>query len=245
MGKTVEDICNLIANNSAREMNFDIEKNDAKTLSSSVAATNPFEIGGNYNPLYDFDGLYNPTERIIVQKLANAIDKNSASEIKQLKKEYGNLKEFSDARKILNQKCKEVWSVYEPVKNLPRKAMKALGITNEPELDFLLDNSVKYYEKDNSDTTSYIISSILNNKNLSYTMDEIHSYLKNMNLKSGCKYNFKTVQYLITEQNYDTQKLKDLGVEDKTITDVLKSLSLKVSLKFKLNKALKNLKINS
>lgn len=241
MKKTVEDICNLIINNSVRNLDVAPTQAHIKQTLSSCVASNPY-TGVNYLPLYDFEGLYNPLERTIAQKLARAIDKNSPFEIKKLKKEYGNLKEFSDAKKFLNKKCKEVWNVYEPIKNVPYAAMKALGITNEPELEFLLGSSIKYYEQDNSDTTSYIISSILKNKNLSYTMEKIHSYLKDKHIKNGCKYNLKTVEYLISEQNYNREQLEELGADTKIISQALKNLPLKIRANFEINQLKNNLK---
>ena len=53
-----------------------------------------------------------------------------------------------------------------------------------------------------------------------------------MNKKAVCKYNFKTVRYLISEQNYTKEQLADLGIEKETIKTALKSLGLKYKLKY-------------
>lgn len=237
MGKTVEDICNVLIKNQVSNINTDIISSQKKcrTLSSIVCCSYP-ENSNPYKALFNDDNLYNELERAIIKELAVAIDKNSVSRIKHLKSKYGHLNEFKNAKNYLDKKCKEVWNVYEDNKNVPKDAMKSLGITNQPELDFLLGNSLKYYEKDNSDTTSYIISSILKNQNLSYTMDEIHKYLKDMNCKLKCQYNFKTVRYLITKQNYSKSKLDELGINKENLEQALKELSLKEKLKFYLSK---------
>ena len=234
MGKTVEDICNiLIKNIFAASTDFIRPAQFPKTLSACVSLE---PINNNpYQALFNSDNLYNTLERTIIKELSLAIDKNSVSKVKFLKNKYGHLKEFNNAKKYLNQKCKEVWNVYENPQNLPKDAMKTLGITNQPELDFILGNSLKYYEKDNSDTTAYIISSTLKNRNLSYTMDDIHRYLKDMAKKSNCKYNFKTVNYLICEQNYTKSKLFELDIDKSTIDFALKKLSLKQKIKYYLN----------
>lgn len=234
MGKTVEEICNLLikkhANISADYISMP-NKNIHKTLASCVSISDEQKYNP-YQALFNYENLYNNSERKITTELALAIDKNDVQKIKYLKNKYGNLEEFKNAKDFLNKKCKEVWNVYEPIKNLPKEAMKCLGITNQPDLDFILKNSLKYYEKDNSDITSYIISSVLGNKNLTYTMNDIHQYLKQMNIKSNCKYNFKTIQYLIMAQNYSNEKLLDLGIEEQTIRQTLKGLPLKYKLKF-------------
>lgn len=230
MGKTVEEICNVLISKHSKTLGVDFalnKKQECKTLSSCVCASNPLK-NNPYNAFFSDENLYDNLERAITSELAQALDKNSIERIKYLKNKYGHLKEFKNAKEFLNIKCKEIWNVYDEIKNLPKEAMKCLGITNQPDLDFILNDSLKYYEKDNSDTTSYIISSTLKNKNLSYTMDDIHKYLK----KSNCKFNYKTVQYLIKEQNYTKEKLSDLGVEKDTLNLALKSLPLKYKLKY-------------
>lgn len=234
MGKTVEEICNHLIKNYADKSAGYISaptENIHKSLVSCVCCENI----GKYNPyheLFNDENLYNTLERKITTELALAIDDNNVSKIKHLKNKYGDLKEFKNARDFLNKKCKEVWNVYEPINKLPKEAMKCLGITNQPNLDFILKNNLKYYEKDNSDTTSYIITSILKNENLSYTIDDIHKYLKESNKKENVKYNFKTVKYLISEHNYSKEKLNDLGIDKQTIKLAIKELPIKFKLKF-------------
>lgn len=234
MGKTVEEICNVLISKYSQNLGVDFalpEKQALKTLFSCVCCS-AVNKNNPYGLFFADENLYDNLERAICSELAKALDKNSVERIKYLKNKYGNLREFKNAKEFLNKKCKEIWNVYENTQNLPKEAMKCLGITNLPDLDFILGNSIKYYEKDNSDTTSYIISSTLKNSNLSYTMNDIHKYLKEMNKKSDCKYNFKTVRYLIKEQNYTKEKLSDLGIEKDTIMQALKSLPLKHRLKF-------------
>lgn len=234
MGKTVEDICNVLISKRSKisGVTFSAPENSAqKTLTSCVCCSNPVK-NNPYSAFFNDESLYDNLERAITTELAQALDKNSVERIKYLKDKYGHLKEFKKAKEFLNKKCKEVWNVYENTQNLPKDAMKCLGITNQPDLDFILGNSLKFYEKDNSDTTSYIISSTLKNENLSYTMEDIHNYLK----KSNCKFNLKTVQYLIREQNYTKEKLADLGVNKEDIENALKRLTLKQRIEFYLRK---------
>lgn len=182
------------------------------------------------------DELSNKKVRQIALELAEAIDKNADNKVKELKIKYGNEKEFTTAKKFLNQKCKEVWDVFNSKNkklNIPYKAMKALGITNQPSLEFLLANSLNFYEKNNTNATSQIISNILNNENLTYKIEEIHTYLKKSYEKDCVKCNLKTVEYLITKQNYDKQKLEEIGIEK----DILKELSLKTKFKYLSNTA--------
>jgi len=234
MGKTVEEICNIIAKQHTSKICADIPlhpENRSKTLSSAVCCTAPVK-NNPYQALFASENLYDNLERKITEELAKAVDNNSVQRIKHLKNKYGNLKEFKSAKEFLNNKCKEIWNVYDDLKNVPKEAMKSLGITNQPDLDFILGNSLKYYEKDESKSTSYIIESTLKNKNMSYKIDDIHKYLKETSKKSKCKFNFYTVKYLIEKQNYSKDKLSDLGVEDGLLKKVLKELSLKEKFKF-------------
>ena len=233
MGKTVEDICNLISKNVDLTIDFSTKTIDVKNLSSSIEYLDSSDILNGFDNIY-FAQKSDLKVRQIAKELAFAIDRNSVTKIKELKNKYGKLKEFDKAKKLLEGKCKEIWNVYNPIKNIPLDAMKTLGITNQPELSFLLDNSVKFYEKDESDTTSYIISSILKNKNINYTIEDIHKYLVHMHLKEKCSYNTKTVQYLIKEQNYDRKKLSELGINNEIITQSLKNLPIKTRIKFML-----------
>lgn len=161
------------------------------------------------------DELSNSKVRCIAQELALAIDNNSVVKIKELKYKYGKDKEFVVAKDFLNRKCKEIWNVFNAKHTelkLPYEAMKSLGITNQPTLEFILGDSVRYYEKDGGDSTARIIALVLENKNLSYTSEDIHKFLKTLHEKEKCNYNLKTVSYLIDKQNYDEYKLAELGV---------------------------------
>lgn len=166
----------------------------------------------------------------IATELANAIDKNDVAKIKQLKQQYQDTKEFVKAKDFLNKKCKEVWDVFENKNtklNLPYEAMKTLGITNQPSLETLLADSLKYYEKDNGSTTVDVILSILANENINYTFDDVYEYLRKNNKKEKYKYNLITVSYLATKLEYDEMRLSDLGIEQNIVKKLFKSLSVK------------------
>lgn len=233
MGKSVEEICNILiknyANNNTAD-NFYPDFNGKKTLANCTVCSH-IDKYNPYQALFTNENLYNKLERQITQKLAIAIDNNDTDKIRTLKKKYGNLEEFKSAKNYLNKKCKEIWNVYEPIKSLPKEAMKCLGITNQPDLDFIFENSLKFFEKDDSETTSYIISSTLKNPNLNYDINDIHKYLKEKNIKSKCKYNFKTVKYLIKEHNYNKDQLNDLGVEINVLKKALEGLPFRYKLK--------------
>ena len=139
-------------------------------------------------------------------------------------------KEFVKAKDFLNKKCKEVWDVFENKNtklNLPYEAMKTLGITNQPSLETLLADSLKYYEKDNGSTTVDVILSILANENINYTFDDVYEYLRKNNKKEKYKYNLITVSYLATKLEYDEMRLSDLGIEQNIVKKLFKSLSVK------------------
>lgn len=227
--KTVEDICNYIIQNENAGI-FNTEKVSVCRLQDiinfNVICSNPYES------MFYTDKLYDPLVRKITLELACAIDDNSALKVKKLKEKYGELKEFVISKKILNEKCKEVWNVYTPLKNIPKDAMKMLGITNCPDLDFLLNDCIRTYEKDNSYTTKYAINAILKNKNIPYDMNDIHNYLQLMYKKYGVSYNFITVSYLISKHSYDYYKLKSIGVNFDTVKKAFKILNLKDKLKF-------------
>ena len=180
--------------------------------------------------------------RHLAEELAIAIDNNCVWRVKDLKKEYGNLKEFSLAKDFLNKKCKEVWNVFDSkIKNIPHEAMKALGITNKPNLETILGDSVRFYEKDGGNSTARIIASILSNKNLDYSISDIHKFLKLAHEKEKFNCNLTTIEYLITSQNYDKYKLFDLGVGKLSIYKTYKGLSFKNKCRFIFNN-LRNLK---
>jgi len=152
----------------------------------------------------------------IALKLAQALDKNSVAEIKLLKQQYKGQKEFLKAREYLSRISKKIFDVYDKnynAANMPEKAMLTLGITNIPSLDFLLLNSLTYFEKDGGSTTVDIISSILKNKNLHYSFDDIYNYLK-LN-KTKIKYNQITANYLAQKLAYNSSKIEALGITPK------------------------------
>ncbi len=180
--------------------------------------------------------------RHLAEELAIAIDNNCVWRVKDLKKEYGNLKEFSLAKDFLNKKCKEVWNVFDSkIKNIPHEAMKALGITNKPDLETILGDSVRFYEKDGGNSTARIIASILSNENLDYSISDVHKFLKLAHEKEKFNCNLTTIEYLITSQNYDKYKLFDLGVGKLSIYKTYKGLSFKNKCRFIFNN-LRNLK---
>lgn len=222
-----------------------------KTLSSCVqylSKINDIEqdltgINFGFDGVILNDELSNKKVRRISAELAEAIDENSVRKVKDLKIKYAKEKEFLTAKKFLDQKCKEIWNVYDTdtkTLNLPTDAMNCLGITNQPQLETLLENSVKYYEKNNGTITADIIRSILSNKNMDYTISDIHNYLKTCSQKEKCTFNLKTIGFLIREQNYNLSMLYDLGVSKAMIKEVFKSLTLKSKVKF----LIKNIKFS-
>ena len=196
-------------------------KSRIPNLSSRICYLNNFE-----NNSFAFcDELSNKLVYKIAKALAIAIDNNDVQEIKLLKTQYSQTKEFSKAKDFLNQECKSVWNVFENKNkkmNVPKQALKALGITNNPSLDFLLGNSIRYFEKNNSNTTVNIIESILKNPNLDYTIQDIYDYLKFMYLNKNCRYNLTTLAYLLKQYNYDKKTLTSVGVDKKAIKQILK-----------------------
>lgn len=207
------------------------QEKSVPSLAASVGSfkTNPFGV-----LILDCD-LPDKKAMDIARKLAYAIDRDSANDIRYLKTKYGNQKEFGAAKEYLNRKAKQVWDVFENRKKMisvPKKAMKALGITNLPSLEFMLDESVKYFEKDGGSTTVDIIRSILTNKNLDYSFEDIYNYLSVAQKKYCVEYNLKTVTYLIEWLDCDVEKLSALGIDNKTIMKALESFSLKAKLKY-------------
>ena len=170
----------------------------------------------------------------IASDLALAIDKNNPLEVKHIKAVYGYTEEFAKAKDFLNRACKEVWDVFEnknTVIKVPKEAMKVLGITNKPTLEFLLADSIKYYEKDNGNTTARIISSILNNPNLDYTIDDIFDYLKANYDEKRYHYNFETMKLLAEKTNNDLYRLGAITSDKEIMKKYYKSLSLRKKLK--------------
>lgn len=170
----------------------------------------------------------------IARQLAIAIDNNSVIEIKRLKYEYGQYPQFAIAKEFLNKKCKIVWDVFQSKNkqlNVPKDAMKALGISNIPSLQFMLDESLKFYEKDNGSTTVDIILSILNNPNLDYTFEDIFDYLAARRAKSDIKFNMITVSFVAKNLDYNFQKIKMLEIDKNELKIVFKNLPIKEKFK--------------
>ncbi|MBQ8460671.1 hypothetical protein IJ541_11315 [bacterium] len=217
--------------NGAIELSCKKPKNK-KTLTSCIMYAESFS---EFGTLIINDELSNKLTFQIAYKLAQAIDKNSIIDIKKIKYEYGKTKEFANAKEFLNKKCKEIWNIYENKSSkleIPVEAMKTLGITNKPSLDFLLENSLNFYEKDNRSTTVDIINSILENKNLDYNFNDIYNYLVNFYRKKRCKYNFLTAQYMAENLDYNKTKLDLLGI-DKNLSDkIFKTLSFTNKIKY-------------
>ncbi len=230
-GKVEEFLYDYSVSNNETDIDLDLEFSAPKTLSASVKYMNDVQevytdsfVGFTTKP-----ELANKKLRQIAQKLASAIDKNSIKEVKALKEEYGATSEFRKAQKLLNENCKTVWNVFEiKDEKVPHEAMKTLGITNIPSLDFLLGNTIKCFEKDKCQTTSRTIDSILNNKNLNYTINDIHNYL----ISKKTKLNFNTVKYLIEKHKYSAKQLKELNIEKSVIKEAIKELTFKNSLNF-------------
>ena len=76
----------------------------------------------------------------------------------------------------------------------------------------------------------------MNNENIPYTIDDIHKYLETMHKSKAVKYNFNTIRYLIYKHHYEREKLYSLGADKDTITQAVKSLPLKIRLKFLFSK---------
>ncbi len=177
--------------------------------------------------------------RLIALKLANAVDKNNVLEIKKIKQEYGNTKEFVKARDFLNKKCKDIWNVFDNKNekiNLPFEAFKTLGISNQPSLESLLNDSLRFYERDNGFTTVNIIQSILNNKNMNYTFEDVYSFLKSMYKKEKLSYNLHTVSYLVEKLDANEDALENLGISKDRIKLVIKNLPISKRIRYMLKK---------
>ena len=71
-------------------------------------------------------------------------------------------------------------------------------------------------------------TAILKNDNLTYKIEDIHKFLK----KENEHYNFRTVAYLISEQNYDRRKLLELGIKKDTVEQALKTIPIKARLRY-------------
>ena len=204
-----------------------------KTLFDSVKYLTKNSDSSIYFSYSSNDDLKDRKVRIIAQELAKAVDKNSVEEIKSLKKEYGECEEFVRAKKFLNNKCKEIWNVYDSkLVTVPFEAMKMLGISNKPSLDFLLGNSIRYFERDNGYTTVSIIKSILNNRNFDYTKSEIFDYLVFMHKKEKCQYNLNTAKYLVESLNFTFSELKEIGYQKETAKKIFHVLDIRHKTRF-------------
>ena len=207
---------------------------DCKTNTPSLVSTinyiekiNPY-AGYNFGILQIEENLRNEKLRRIIYELAKAVDSNSDLEVKRLKAKYGNTKEFAQAKTFLDKKAKEIWNIFNNRKiklQLPQKAMKALGISNQPSLDFIFEDSLKYFEKENSTTTVDIIKSVLSNINANYTFEDILKYLKTQHEKCRFEYNPNTVKFLATSLKFDKHALNNLGISRKQINNIFKTLT--------------------
>ena len=209
-----------------------LKNEQEKTLASHIRYAESFS---EFGTLIINDELSNKKTYEIALKLAKAIDKNSVIEVKKIKYEYGKTKDFAIAKEFLNKKCKEVWNIYENKNHnlkIPKDAMKTLGITNKPTLEFLLSDCLNFYEKDNGSTTVDIINSILKNKNLDYNFDDIYKYLVDYYKKKRDKYNFITAQFLAKNLDYDREKLGLLGIDKDLFDKIFKKLTLKDKVKY-------------
>ena len=218
-----------------------VSAQNTKSTVSLTTSINSFRVNPFGVLILDCD-LPDRKAMDIAVKLAIAIDKDSVNDIKYLKLKYGNEKEFKVAKEYLNRKAKEVWNVFENRNtkiNVPKNSMKTLGITNLPSLEFMLGESVRFYENDGGSTTVDIIRSILKNKNLDYTFEDIYRYLLSAHKKYCCDYNLKTVTYLISWLDCDVDKLLALGIEKKTIMMALEAFPFMTRLKYLFKGSLK------
>lgn len=212
----------------------------ALTLTASlnyIEKINPF-AGYSFGILQIEEILRTEKVRNIIFELAKAVDANSELEVKRLKVKYGDTKEFAQAKVFLDRKCKELWNVFDNKNHkliIPKLAMKTLGISNQPSLDFLFEDSLKYFEKENSTTTADIIISVLNNNNIDYTFDDILKYLKTMHKKKVFDYNLHTVKFLAQKLNFDKNQLNNIEITKEQIDSIFKKLSLSEKIRCFLN----------
>ena len=230
-GQTVSDVVDEISMDNGNLINGLIDLSCKRTIKSKKLCSSVTYIKEfNLNQVVINDELADKKVYNLAIKLAKAIDKNSVIEIKQIKQQYGSTEEFAKAKDFLNKKCKQIWDVFENKHTkmmIPQQAMRALGITNKPSLEFLLGESLRFYEKDNGSTTVNIIKSILNNPNIDYSFEEIFNYLKTMYKLEKCRYNFVTVRYLVEMVNYSEKELNLIGVDKIYIKEIFKGLSIK------------------
>ncbi len=231
---------NLVCSKEAYEnlcasLDLDTELSATCNLESHL---NPFYNNDSGKLLFD-ENLSDKKVYEIVKDIETAIKDDSESKIKELKKKYCDSSEFSKAREFFDKNAQKIWNVYDKnLSDVPKNVLKCLGISNKPDLDFLLKNSILYFEKDGGKTTSEIIDGILKNKNLDYSIYDIHNYLSKMHKKHKCKYNIQTVKYLISCQNYDYKMLSELGIVNEVINDSFEQLKICDKIKY----SFKNLK---
>ena len=209
--------------------NFAIILPDSKSTKFKLSSKVRYVDELNNGHLLLNDELADKTVYKIVCELALAIDKNQPLEVKRIKQRYSSTPEFVKAKIFLNRLCKQVWDVFEnrSIKmEIPSEAFKALGITNKPSLEFLLSDSIKYYEKDNGQTTANLIASILENKNLNYTFDDIFEYLKSAHAKEKCEYNLNTFKCIAKKVDYNKKKLLYLGIQKEQYKQIMKSVPI-------------------
>lgn len=199
-------------------VNFMVDKAVCTTLENSIKKY--YQINEIAKKIVTFDvtndGLANKKVRELAIELAKAVDKNDVQKIKELKILYANSKEFRLAKALLDENCKKVWDVLNKSNkyvSIPKEGMIALGISNEPGLDYLLADTLKFFEKQDNNITSKIIESILANDNLSYTIEDVHKYLRNKCKNEGMKLAVSTLQYFIKKHDYNSKKLLDLGID--------------------------------
>lgn len=219
-------------------------KKQFPTLVSSlnyIEKINPY-AGYNFGILQIEENLRDEKLRSIILELAKAIDANSELEVKRIKTKYADTKEFAQAKAFLDRKVKEIWNVFDnknTALKLPKSAMRTLGISNQPSLDFLFEDTLKYFEQENSATTVDVIKSVLNNVNLDYSFDDILKYLKSMHEKRVFDYNFHTAKFLSQQLNFDKNKLNNLGITKDKVDEVFGTLSFSEKIRCVFNYYLK------
>jgi hypothetical protein len=211
-------------------VNLTCKKTDRFKLSSKVRYINELHSG---NVVIN-DELADKKVYQIAYDLALAIDKNQPERVKYIKSLYGSTKEFAKAKDFLNNICKQVWDVYENKNvqmNVPKEAMKVLGISNKPALSILLDDSIEFFENDNSKNFAKVLSSVLNNPNLDYTAEDIFDYLKTNYIKKHSHYNFETIKFMAENMDNDLYKVGEITSDKEVMKKYFLSLSLSKKVK--------------
>jgi hypothetical protein len=205
-------------------------KSNKKTNSSLISCVNSFYMSKDFGWIFNNEFSNKKALKIALQ-LASAIDKNSPKEIQELKLKFGDSKEFAQAKNFLNKQCKQVWNIDNSNKTLPKEAMKALGITNKPSLEFFFEDSLKLYEKENGSTTVEIIKMILKNKNLEYSFEDICKFLKLYSNKNNYKLNDITATYLLKEFDYNKSKLLEFNISEEQLKNIIKTFPILTQIK--------------